>query len=134
MIDTVYMEAAADTEDAAAFQTNVENLLDSWVSQDLPELSVDVARQTLIGQFLHVLNFADTDGVYDRLREEVRTRCVNAFVWDPRWLPCVEAVGSAGWLSGAWLSASAAVHAEGFACAFPDPALVFAQGFFRPRA
>lgn len=55
------------------FQTNAENLLDTWVAQDLPALSVEVSKNTLLESFLRVLDFADDQGdVFDRLKAEVR--------------------------------------------------------------
>lgn len=67
------------------FQTNAENLLDAWVAQDLPALSVEVSKRTLLVEFLRVLDFDDSKGeVFDGLKAEVRQQCANAFKWDPR--------------------------------------------------
>lgn len=83
VIDTLYIKAA-ETADPASFKTNVDNLLDVWVNKQLPALSVAVASQTLMKEFFKVLDFEDTDGVFDKLKESVKAKCSERFRWDPR--------------------------------------------------
>lgn len=81
VIDDVYV-ASADAASPAEFKTRVENMLDNWVATELPRLSVQAARDTLMGEFLRVLTIRDPDGVYDALKQEVKTECAEQFQWD----------------------------------------------------
>eukprot|EP00730_Choanoeca_flexa_P018456 TRINITY_DN8975_c0_g1_i3.p1 TRINITY_DN8975_c0_g1~~TRINITY_DN8975_c0_g1_i3.p1 ORF type:complete len:948 (+),score=268.23 TRINITY_DN8975_c0_g1_i3:156-2999(+) len=73
----------SDVSSPAEFKTRVENALDAWASSELPKLSVKAARDTLMSEFLRVLTLKDPDGVFDKLKEEVKTICSTTFEWDP---------------------------------------------------
>ena len=87
VIDDVYV-ASADAASPAEFKTRVENMLDNWVATELPRLSVQAARDTLMGEFLRVLTIRDPDGVR---RRRWRRWCgggagvAAALVWRRRW-------------------------------------------------
>eukprot|EP00050_Salpingoeca_kvevrii_P006276 m.288416 g.288416 ORF g.288416 m.288416 type:complete len:946 (+) comp11961_c0_seq1:182-3019(+) len=83
VIDSLYINSA-DLEDPPSFRTNVENMLDAWVGSELPDLSVSVASRTLLDEFMAAIDFDDSDGIYDKLKQTVRSSVVSSSKWDPR--------------------------------------------------
>eukprot|EP00045_Choanoeca_perplexa_P013108 m.146441 g.146441 ORF g.146441 m.146441 type:complete len:950 (-) comp16240_c0_seq2:591-3440(-) len=82
VLNQLYVDSS-DVSSPAEFKTRVENALDAWASSDLPKLSVEAARDTLMSEFLRVLTLKDPDGVFEHLKEEVKTICSTGFEWDP---------------------------------------------------
>eukprot|EP00055_Hartaetosiga_balthica_P016779 m.107749 g.107749 ORF g.107749 m.107749 type:complete len:963 (+) comp9180_c0_seq1:308-3196(+) len=82
IIDEIYINSAADSL-LPEFKTRVENLLDSWVNNELPRLSVNAARDTLMGEFMKVLNIDDPDEVFSDLIHEVKGKSASDFQWNP---------------------------------------------------
>lgn len=62
VVDDIYI-GAADAVSPADFKTKVENMLDAWVTSELPQLSVQAARDTLMEEFGRILVIRDPDGV-----------------------------------------------------------------------
>eukprot|EP00056_Hartaetosiga_gracilis_P019475 m.14367 g.14367 ORF g.14367 m.14367 type:complete len:967 (-) comp7723_c0_seq1:93-2993(-) len=82
IIDEIYINSAADAT-LPEFKTRVENLLDSWVNNELPRVSVNAARDTLMGEFMKVLNIDDPDEVFCELVREVKDKSASDFQWNP---------------------------------------------------
>eukprot|EP00053_Salpingoeca_punica_P018575 m.182669 g.182669 ORF g.182669 m.182669 type:complete len:956 (-) comp17462_c0_seq2:449-3316(-) len=82
VLDSLYMESA-EANDPASFKTNVENMLDAWVGSELPHLSVEVARSTLLMEFMKVLDIEDEDQTLDKLKSSVKVVAASKFQWDP---------------------------------------------------
>ncbi len=53
-------------------QTNVQNILDVWVSKDLPGLSVSIARSVVLDEISRVLNIDDSEHTYAALAEHIK--------------------------------------------------------------
>eukprot|EP00051_Salpingoeca_urceolata_P031731 m.12712 g.12712 ORF g.12712 m.12712 type:complete len:998 (-) comp4343_c0_seq1:112-3105(-) len=83
---------AADSDDSASFKTNVENMLDTWVANELPQLSVNVAQNTLVTEFLSAMDFDDATGLFGPLKEALKHHCSTNLVWDPRSVSKVKSV------------------------------------------
>lgn len=75
---------AADSDDPASFKTNMENMLDTWVSNELPDISFQVAHRTLVDEFLGAIDFKDAHNLFDDLKAELKRHCSSSVVWDPR--------------------------------------------------
>ena len=83
VVNTLYI-SAAENANADYFKINCENLLDAWVSHELPEIATDVAQNALMEEFHSAIDFNDPDGVYTTMKKIVKDGCMERIDWDSR--------------------------------------------------
>jgi optic atrophy protein 1 len=65
VMDNLYIEAgSAVPNDYHMFKAHTEELLDTWVSKDLPTVATNVAQTALLADFDEAINFPDPDELY----------------------------------------------------------------------
>lgn len=89
VIENIYLPAA-QSGNAGSFNTTVDIKLKQWADRTLPKVSIEVAKDTLLQEFSHVLeqeaddrySATSSDGIFAQLKLAVKEEAMNRHSWN----------------------------------------------------
>nr|CAB3264565.1 dynamin-like 120 kDa protein, mitochondrial [Phallusia mammillata] len=91
VIENIYLPAA-QSGDPGSFNTTVDIKLKQWADKPLPKVSIEVAKNTLLGEFSKVLDQSthdaeerhqgNSESIFGKLKIAVREEAVNRHSWN----------------------------------------------------
>jgi optic atrophy protein 1 len=88
VFDSIYMPAAASTNNAGTFNTTVDIKLKEWADRLLPERCVEVGWETLREGFSNLVEKSKTakdhDAIFDSLKQAVVEEACSRHSWEDK--------------------------------------------------